>query len=497
VSIIYHVLELLIIPIYETVVSHTDQLFPFVPTFVIFAIGFIGIWIIFTWGTVGEILGIVLYVVALHDLLVWVNESFVRPNVTNIIMVFSFLFGVFAAVTIKLREAEGTQPASGGSEDLSKRSSVRVFITHNRRPLTVTTVIGFGVFCVIVHVGYHPRTWDRINVALKWKHQAQFAGLYVAQAKGYFRDQGIKVELLEGGPESDQDPFERVKKGNAEIGIGDAINLIYERAEGNPVKAVAVIFQRSPAVWFFRGDEKRFHASDLIGKTVAVSITERTNIDKELDLWLRKQTVKFGKQNVSLVNFVVSMKEFDFLRLNKDEREKYKGVILKIPLRRTGLDSLGHFLAGNVDVWTGYTSNELLAARRHRPKLDLVTKQSDPPIYGDILFTSDKFLNDRKEVIKRFMIAFRAGWNDALMPEKDVEVISNIMQYVGDKGQDNRLHQFQMLEDLGEKTRDQGRSFGSMAIDRWTRLLEDLKSAKLVSRNIDASTLFDSTLLQE
>src|SRR4051812_38293653 len=42
---------------------------------------------------------------------------------------------------------------------------------------------------------------DKVTVQLKWVPQAQFAGYYVAQAKGYYKDAGLDVTIKPGGPD--------------------------------------------------------------------------------------------------------------------------------------------------------------------------------------------------------------------------------------------------------------------------------------------------------
>ena len=39
---------------------------------------------------------------------------------------------------------------------------------------------------------------DTVTVRLKWFHQAQFAGFYVAQEKGFYKDAGLDVNLQPG-----------------------------------------------------------------------------------------------------------------------------------------------------------------------------------------------------------------------------------------------------------------------------------------------------------
>src|ERR1700682_6521907 len=43
----------------------------------------------------------------------------------------------------------------------------------------------------------------RVSLQLKWLHQAQFAGYYVAEEKGYFAEEGLEVDIKPGGAHVD------------------------------------------------------------------------------------------------------------------------------------------------------------------------------------------------------------------------------------------------------------------------------------------------------
>jgi NitT/TauT family transport system substrate-binding protein len=49
-------------------------------------------------------------------------------------------------------------------------------------------------------VGMSTHAADKVTVQLKWVPQAQFAGYYMAQAKGYYKDEGLDVTIKPGGP---------------------------------------------------------------------------------------------------------------------------------------------------------------------------------------------------------------------------------------------------------------------------------------------------------
>src|SRR6476659_7031340 len=58
---------------------------------------------------------------------------------------------------------------------------------------------------------------EKVRLQLKWVPQAQFAGYYVAQDKGFYRDENLEVTILPGGP--DIVPEQQVANGQADFGI--------------------------------------------------------------------------------------------------------------------------------------------------------------------------------------------------------------------------------------------------------------------------------------
>ncbi len=40
-----------------------------------------------------------------------------------------------------------------------------------------------------------PQRQESVSIRLKWHHQTQFAGVYVAHQKGFYRDAGLQVRI--------------------------------------------------------------------------------------------------------------------------------------------------------------------------------------------------------------------------------------------------------------------------------------------------------------
>ena len=86
---------------------------------------------------------------------------------------------------------------------------------------------------------------DSIVVQLKWKHQFQFAGYYIAKEKGYYNDFHLNVILKEGNESCN--PLDSVLSGKASFGIAGS-ELLIEKNNGKPIKVLLSIYQHSPLV---------------------------------------------------------------------------------------------------------------------------------------------------------------------------------------------------------------------------------------------------------
>lgn len=90
---------------------------------------------------------------------------------------------------------------------------------------------------------------DPVVLQLKWKHQFQFAGYYVAQQQGFYEAAGLDISIVEA-PDDGSPPVQRVLQGQADFGVATS-DLLLLRSAGQPVVALAAIFQHSPSPGVF------------------------------------------------------------------------------------------------------------------------------------------------------------------------------------------------------------------------------------------------------
>lgn len=106
----------------------------------------------------------------------------------------------------------------------------------------------------------------KLIVQLDWMAEPEHGGFYQAQSRGWFREEGLDVTLIPGGPGAYVMPS--VATGKAHIGQAGDIETLQKQAGGLPVVQFAAVFQDDPAGILVHADSSVRRFEDLDGKTV-------------------------------------------------------------------------------------------------------------------------------------------------------------------------------------------------------------------------------------
>ena len=226
---------------------------------------------------------------------------------------------------------------------------------------------------------------EKVSLQLQWKHQFEFAGFYAAKEKGFYRDVGLDVELIEY--DKTKDITDEVLKGRTQYGLSYS-SIIAEYTEGKPLVLVANFFKQSPLVLIAQEDIKT--PTSLKGKKVMGVSNSIDNITLLLML------DKFGVKTKDIINIPASFNIDDFI--NK-----------------------------KVDAMSAFITNELYYLDKKGIKYNIF----DPVVYGakyyDVnLFTSKEEVLKHPSRVEKFREASIKGWEYALK-NKD-EIIDIILQ---------------------------------------------------------------------
>lgn len=109
---------------------------------------------------------------------------------------------------------------------------------------------------------------DDVTLQLKWVTQAQFAGYYVAQDKGFYEEEGLNVTIKPGGP--DIAPTQVLAGGGADVTVDWMPSALSAREKGLPMVNIAQPFKKSGMMLTCRKDAGVETTDDFAGKTLGV-----------------------------------------------------------------------------------------------------------------------------------------------------------------------------------------------------------------------------------
>lgn len=222
-----------------------------------------------------------------------------------------------------------------------------------------------------------------IKVQLRWKHQFQFAGYYMALHKGFYEDVNLNVKLLEGDEKIDV--VKTVLSKKADFGISNS-SLILDYMKGLDVLNLGAIFQHSPNILLTTKDFKSPVDLARDGK-IALMGGEQ---DIELKAMFSKEGIDLSK-----VKFVTNENYFE------------------------------NFIEGKIEAINSYISNEPFVLNQKGLDFKIIDPRDyGLDFYGDTLFTSKLFYNNNYETVSVFRTATFKGWEYALENiEESVDVI--------------------------------------------------------------------------
>ncbi len=222
-----------------------------------------------------------------------------------------------------------------------------------------------------------------IKVQLRWKHQFQFAGYYMALHKGFYEDVKLNVKLLEGDEKIDV--VKTVLSKKADFGISNS-SLILDYMKGLDVLNLGAIFQHSPNILL---TTKNFKSPVDLARDGKIALMGG---DQDIEL-----KAMFSKEGIDLskVKFVTNENYFE------------------------------NFIEGKIEAINSYISNEPFVLNQKGLDFKIIDPRDyGLDFYGDTLFTSKLFYNNNYETVSAFRTATLKGWDYALENiEESVDVI--------------------------------------------------------------------------
>lgn len=142
-----------------------------------------------------------------------------------------------------------------------------------------------------------------VKLQLQWVAQAQFAGYYAAVAQGFYKKEGLDVQIVEGGP--DIVPIDALSAGDVDYAISWVPKVLGSIEAGAKVTDVAQIFERSATTQISFKDKGITSPADFKGKKIG-----SWGYGNEWELFAGMQKDGVTLKDISLVQQAFDMNGF-------------------------------------------------------------------------------------------------------------------------------------------------------------------------------------------
>ena len=278
-----------------------------------------------------------------------------------------------------------------------------------------------------------------VSLMLNWYPEAEHGGYYAALVHGYYKEAGLDVKIIPGGPNAPV--VQQTARGAVDFGITNADNIALARAQDAKLKALLAPLANSPRCLLVHADSGIDHFEQLQNVTMMMS---------------REQ---------GWAQFLIKKLPLDGVKIVPNSA------------------SLAPFLADHRAAKQGYIISEPFVAKQEGASVrSLLVADFGFNPYTSVLMTSDATIEQRPEFVQTMIAASRRGWE----------------KYLADPAETNkRIHELNPemgleILDFGVQAikehcigRDvQSDQIGRMTIERWSTLVSQMEELQMLDPGV-------------
>lgn len=210
----------------------------------------------------------------------------------------------------------------------------------------------------------------RVRLLTDWYPDPERGGYYFAKLNGYYRDAGLDVEIIPGGPNTMA--VQRLLTGRIEFTLGTSGDAVIQAAKGLPLVIVAATMQHDPQAILVHESSPVHRFEDLEGRTVAVTPGA---------LWIQYVRKRYHLTHLS---------------------------------EKPATLSIANFVNDTNEVLQCFVTSEPFFAREAGIRTRTLPIEDDRYQPYRVLITSRPYLTEHPDVVKAFVQATLRGWKDYL-----------------------------------------------------------------------------------
>lgn len=237
---------------------------------------------------------------------------------------------------------------------------------------------------------------EKVAYRLKWLINTSTAGDVFALDQGLFSRHGLDVTVKAGGPE--RDAIRELELGYAQFGVASADQVIRALSKGASVVVLAQLFQINPLQWIYRPDDISLtRIQDLEGRTIGIT---------------------YGGNDETIMRALLAS-------AGMDES--------KVRLASVRYDYTP-FFQSQVPIWPVYRNTQGVFLTDKLATAGERVAFFDPSAYGirfvaNSVVTSRRMIDQHPQTVQGFIQALLAGWQAAMQPANENEVIRAVAEH--------------------------------------------------------------------
>jgi len=281
----------------------------------------------------------------------------------------------------------------------------------------------------------------------------QFAPIYVALEKGYFREAGFDV-ILEYGDETDAVAL--VGAGEQKFAIASGEQVLLARAQGLPVTYVAAWYQDFPVGVVSFKDSGIETPESMAGAKIGIP----------------------GLYGASYIGFKALLNAGG---LTEND----------VTLLPTGFNQVESMATNQVDASVVYIANEPVVLRSHGYDVNVISVADYLQLVANGLVTNETTIQENPEMVKAFIQAMLLGISDTVGNPDEAYEIS--IGYVENLAEADRAVQSEILAESIRLWQSDHLGYSDPA--GWTNMQEVLLDMGLIKETLDLEKAFTNDLL--
>lgn len=299
---------------------------------------------------------------------------------------------------------------------------------------------------------------EKVTVVLDWTPNTNHTGLYTALENGYYKDQGLDVEIVqppEGGAAS------LVASGKADFGISYQEEVTYAKTSDDPlpIKAIAAVIQHNSSGFASPKDKNIKTPKDFEGKIYG----------------------GWGSESETAAIKAVM--------------EKTGADFDKVTIADIGQDDFFTATTNSVDFAWIYEGWDVVQAKLKNFDLNFIPlNQFDKRLdyYTPVIISNETLLNDNPELAKKFMKATTEGYQFAIdNPEEAAKILVKHAPEI-----DEELA-IESQKFLASKYKDDAPRWGEMKDEVWNNYTAFLKEYGLINKDLKPEDAYANEFLPQ